>query len=224
MEYSILCTNCQIEGYESNFVKFKIIPNKENKYEYKCSRGHTINIKFQIQTFQLLFLNSIHALKNEYYYESFVSLVGCYERFLEFFIKIIWKSNGLTDDEIKSVWKNMSNQSERQLGSFISCYSLEFKTNPPILNSKVVSLRNNVIHKGIFPDKKDCIIYGDEVLNIIRPTLRILKNEKYALNTGFSMWENNHNDIKNSYILWEPFPVNRKEDKSDLKMMKDYLD
>ncbi len=46
------------------------------------------------------------------------SFTSSLERFYEFCIKVFCENNSMNDDTYNKVWKQVSNQSERQLGAF----------------------------------------------------------------------------------------------------------
>ena len=72
------------------------------------------------------------------------------------------------DTLVQDCWKQVSSQSERQLGAFIFLWAATFRTIPKLLPPKEVELRNEVIHKGRIPAKDRAIKYGEAVLEVLR--------------------------------------------------------
>jgi len=74
-------------------------------------------------------------------------------------------------------WKEVSSQSERQLGAFVFVWATNFGKAPALLPNALVKFRNEVIHKGKIPSKEEALRYGDAVLGVLRPKLSALKAE-----------------------------------------------
>ncbi|WP_238149349.1 hypothetical protein [Arsenophonus endosymbiont of Aleurodicus floccissimus] len=82
-------------------------------------------------------------------------------------------------------WKEVSNQSERQLGAFIFLHLQETGSKPILLSNNKIKLRNEVIHKGKIPSKDQAIDYGQAILDVVSPLLnRLKKNYSDAVNTA----------------------------------------
>jgi hypothetical protein len=156
-------------------------------YEATCPKGHKSITILQQRKFEILFDIGIYAINDGYYREAISSFTASLERFNEFFIKIVCISKGVEQNEINDSWKEISVQSERQLGAFIFLYLLEYGNKPPLLSTDNVKFRNAVIHKGKIPSKKEAIDYGQVVFDVIKPTLEKLK-ERYR-------------DIMDQYVL-----------------------
>ena len=145
-------------------------------YEFTCIKGHKSVIFLQEQKFEILFEIGANAILDGYYREAVSSFLASLERFYEFYVKVICLSRDIGEDTIEETWKKVSQQSERQLGAFICLYLIEMGHPPTILSNKWSKFRNNVIHKGLIPEKKKAIEYGQEVLDLILPVLSGLKN------------------------------------------------
>lgn len=136
-----------------------------------------MNLSAENQKFDLLFESGISALLDSYNRESVTSAAASLERFYEFTIRIIIKNSSINDGLLENIWKYVSSQSERQLGAFIFLYTLKFETTPPLLNNKMIQFRNNVIHKGYFPNKEESLIFLKMVSGIIQEVFQKLKEE-----------------------------------------------
>ena len=170
MRIEIHCPEC---GLEHRFV-LHLLPKNDCAYELKCPRGHTFMANVLYHEFQKLFEIAIDSLANQQYRESIGSFAASYERFMELFIRIVMRAAAIDSNLVVSAWKKIEKQSERQLGAFIYLYMVEFKQMPPLLNDKLVNVRNRVIHQGYFPDEKECMSYGKSVLQCIQNTIGLI--------------------------------------------------
>ena len=73
------------------------------------------------------------------------------------------------EEEFNQTWKLIAKQSERQLGAFAMLWFIETGTFPGKLSSKMVELRNKVIHQGKIPTYEECLQYGKAVIALISP-------------------------------------------------------
>jgi hypothetical protein len=149
----------------------------DGRYEFTCEKGHTTVTVIQEQKFEVLFDLGAYAIIDGYYREAIASFTSSLERFYEFFIKACLFEEGLNKEVFETTWKNVSKQSERQLGAFIFLYCKSFSKSPVLLHQKQIELRNDVIHKGKIPTREEAIAYGDSVLNVIRPIIKLVKNK-----------------------------------------------
>ncbi|MEO8515943.1 MAG: hypothetical protein ABI426_04325 [Flavobacterium sp.] len=171
MKIKFTCSKCFKEHIETiDFIQAQ----DENLYFYICSQGHK-NVYFEKnEKFELLMESAVYAIIDGYYREAISSMSVSLERLQEFVIKIISKENEVSDKLFKTAWKEVSQQSERQLGAFIFLYTQKYKSIPDSLNSNERSFRNDIIHKGKFPTYDETIKYGQRILDI---TFNILKKE-----------------------------------------------
>lgn len=147
----------------------------DGRYEFTCEKGHTTVTIVQEQKFEVLFDLGAYAIIDGYYREAVASFTSSLERFYEFFIKAVLFEDGLEEAIVTETWKKVSSQSERQLGAFIFLYLKCFGEKPSLLRGKQITFRNEVIHKGKIPSRREAIEYGQEVLDAVRPILRRVK-------------------------------------------------
>ncbi|WP_218972697.1 hypothetical protein [Aeromonas allosaccharophila] len=147
----------------------------DGRYEVCCSRGHKSVTILQQQKFEVLFDIGANAIIDGYYREAISSFTSSMERFYEFCIKVLCEKRKLEGSVFLSTWKEVSNQSERQLGAFLFLWAVEFGEIPVLLPKKDIAFRNSVIHKGRIPTKNEALEYGNTILNIIRPKIEQLK-------------------------------------------------
>lgn len=116
----------------------------------QCDQGHDMAIIVRAPKFEVLLESGADALNLDFTLEASSSFSAALERFFEFAICVISKRRGMDDDVYQKMFKTMSRQSERQLGSFLVLHALVFG-EPYVPNKKVIEFRNAVIHKGTIP-------------------------------------------------------------------------
>lgn len=174
MHLKFPCFECAFENiYIENEETIPI--SEEDLYYFKCRNGHDNFIEIQAFKFELLFQSGLSAIKDKYYLESVLSITAGLERFYEFFVRIILRSKRIDIDLINKMYKDLSNQSERQLGSFVVLHTIVFSETPKLLDNKMIAFRNNVVHKGYLPTKIEVKKYAENVYDTIKATyLRLL--------------------------------------------------
>lgn len=176
MKLSFHCMECATETPKPS-VNFAVIDiRNDGLYEFTCPKGHKSVTILQEQKFEILFEIGAHAILDGYYREAVSSFATSLERFRAFYAKVICLSRGIEDEQIEIAWKQVSQQSERQLGTFLCSYLIETGCPPTLLSNKWRRFRNNVIHKGLIPEKKEAVEYGQQVLDLILPVLYELKD------------------------------------------------
>lgn len=135
----------------------------------KCNQGHDMAIIVHAPKFEVLLESGADALNLGFTLEASSSFSAALERFYEFAINIISKQLGMDEDVYQKMFKAMSRQSERQLGSFLTLHALFFG-EAYIPNKKVTEFRNAVIHKGTIPTpaeaKNFCSLVYAEIYKI----------------------------------------------------------
>jgi hypothetical protein len=106
----------------------------------------------------------------------------------ELFLTVASKQKGMSDDMLAKAWKEVSKQSERQLGAFIFLHSAEFLSPPELLPNKMIHFRNNVTHQGLIPTRAEAVQFGQAVLDVIRPVL-IRTQERCAAEIEQQTWK-----------------------------------
>ena len=175
MKMPLICAECMHDDVASaNFIASSEL-NDNSIYEVRCPKGHQSYVVLQQQKFELLFDIGACALLDGYHREAVSSFTSSLERFREFFIRASFLQNENTLNDIEEVWKQVAKHSERQLGAYVAVYMRECGTVPPLLNSKNIEFRNNVVHRGKIPQRSESIAYGEAILEVIRPALSIAK-------------------------------------------------
>jgi len=167
----IPCMKC-LQAYGEAGVKFaRVSVRDDGKYELTCSHGHRATTVLQQQKFEVLFDIGAHAVLDGYYREAISCFAASLERFYEFSIRALLSRTSGSDGLFKTCWKSVSSQSERQLGAFIFLWASIFDAPPALLSIKHVGFRNDVIHKGKIPTMEEAIVFGDSILNVLRPNI-----------------------------------------------------
>lgn len=168
MKLPMTCFKCM---HELNFPTPPVWVEYQDShlYEFECSNGHKSSTILQQQKLEVLFNIGMHAITDGYYREAVASFASSLERFYEFFIKVKLLHEKVDSIAVTKSWKNVAQQSERQLGAFILFYTQTFNEEPLLLSQSNTKFRNDVIHKGLIPKKQDAIEFGQAVLNVINP-------------------------------------------------------
>lgn len=177
MKLPITCAQCMQEDIANAMIVGTVEFRDDGRYEIKCPQGHSSTTLLQQQKFEILFDIGAYAILDGYYREAISSFTSALERFYEFYIKAVCISKNIEWDKILEAWKEVSNQSERQLGAFIFLHLQETGKKPILLSNSKVKFRNEVIHKGKIPNKQQALEYGQAVLDVVRPLLAKLKED-----------------------------------------------
>ena len=177
MKLPVTCAKCMQEDIANAMITATVEFRDDGRYEINCPKGHSSITLLQQQKFEILFDIGAYAILDGYYREAVSSFTSSLERFYEFFIKVVCLSKEIDWDKTQEAWKEVSNQSERQLGAFIFLHLQETGNKPSLLSNSKVKFRNEVIHKGKIPNKEQALEYGQAVLDVIKPLLNLLKTD-----------------------------------------------
>lgn len=181
MKLRLPCLRCIHEEKKLEYVKGEILIPIEMRddgiYSITCPNGHKSLVCIQEQKFEILFDLGGMALLDGYAKEAVSTFSSAFERFYEFYIRVIVTKFGISPEEFEKNWKLISNQSERQLGAFIFLYLMENKKAIEFIKPKYISFRNDVIHKGYIPSFEEACQYGEHLFSFIVPILRDLKKK-----------------------------------------------
>lgn len=188
MKISHYCHICNASGtFTLEDIFFEIIP-QDLILDAKCSKGHSSLIRLSNPIYTLLFDNAIKAYCTKNYRGCIFEASSALERFYEQVIRLllIGKNNLENKELIKkyySAWKVIKNQSERQMGAFIMLFFNLTHKNPLLISDKLVSLRNNTIHKGYFPIESEAFNFLVAAFDVIQVNRLIIreKNEDVFL-------------------------------------------
>ena len=187
----------------------------EGIYTVHCPKGHSGKVVLNNLNFELLYDLGINAIGDGYYREAVASITAALERYFEFFVKTVWHAQGVAFDIIDKNWKEMSNQSERQLGAYIVSYSYAFGEVAPVMANNLTKFRNSVIHKGELPTREKTKEYAGAILSLIDESLSKLQ-AKYidAVNATFEHYAPHYtpaDDSENVLHINHPTIIQAKE-------------
>jgi len=173
------CFQCLKEDISSVKVLGFLEWRDDGRYDVTCPKGHRSVIILEEQLFELLYDIGAFAIQDGYYREAVSSFSSSLERFYDFFVKVICIERNIDEEQYQIAWKQVSKQSERQLGAFIFLYLSEFEKAPNLLSGSKVAFRNEVIHGGKIPTRQEALTFGQAVLELVRPSL-IELNDRYS--------------------------------------------
>lgn len=172
MKLRVLCISCTTRYVDEHPL---VAQRDDGLYRVTCLQGHETVVGLQNFKFELLLDSGGMALLDGYKYEAVSSIAASFERFLEFYIRVIMRKCAISPEALDCTWKRVKKQSERQIGSFLSVYLLENKRLPDFIEEKHFTFRNRVIHQGYIPADKEVMAYGERVFKFIRELLNELK-------------------------------------------------
>ena len=176
MKLKLSCIQCHFHNIDE-IENYNIILElrDDNLYTFKCENGHESTIYFGAHKFELLFEMGVYSYLDGYYREAITNFAAAIERFHEFSIELFTSIFYQNDNDYSDVWKQVSNQSERQLGAYTLLYYVVFKKPPIPQDRKWVEFRNNIIHKGKFPTQEETFNFANATFKYIKEKLVELK-------------------------------------------------
>ena len=182
MKILIPCSTCSFPD-EDGLQDFRLYSHSVNEsgiYQFTCVHGHNATFVVQEEQFQMLFEISLNAIIDGYYRDAVASATAALERFYEFFTKVVWEAMEVPTLQGDEAWQAVAKSSERQLGMFISSHLMFDRTAPRLMKASgerppSVEFRNAVIHKGRIPSFAEAKIYVQAVLDLIVPSLQVLR-------------------------------------------------
>lgn len=177
------CMQCLQEFGKPSTEFSRVEFRDDGRYQLKCSFGHDTTTVLQQQKFELLFDIGAHAILDGYYREAVSSFTSSLERFYEFAVRVLLEGASKSDRLFQDCWKEAAKQSERQLGAFVFLWGANFLEAPSLLPNKLVSFRNDVIHKGKIPTREEALHYGNSVLAVLSPKMLLLR-ERFPNEVG----------------------------------------
>jgi hypothetical protein len=141
----------------------------------QLSGGHGLLVATQTLRHEMLFEIALNAIIDGYRREAISSFAAAVERFFEFAIGVLARNRGVPAHVFTNAWKVVAAQSERQLGAFTFLYTVSFGEVPRLLNDRMVTLRNDVIHHGVLPDQKQVLQFGEAAYEVIQTGVKKLR-------------------------------------------------
>lgn len=163
------------EGRPTGPTMSLISPTDSGMLKAVCENFHTSYSVMQQMRFEVLFEIGAHAIFDTYYREAISSFASSLERFLEFYIALMCRKHKVKMEDFAEAWRDVSNQSERQLGAFFFIFLLLEGRPAPYIPKKMIELRNKVVHKGRIASYEDALLFGNSVLQVVNPILAMVK-------------------------------------------------
>jgi len=169
-----MCPNCAqaTGGIGAWFVE---TIREDGLYTGKCPVGRDLLLATQTLPHEMLFEVALNAIVDGYNREAVSSFAASMERFFEFAVRVIAEKYFVPAKAFTDTWKVVSKQSERQFGAYLFLYLVEFKVVPRQLRQKMTELRNDVVHKGKLPDRKEALEFGCDVYGVIQESVHQLR-------------------------------------------------
>jgi len=153
----------------------KLSVTDDGIYELECLKGHRSVTTLSAERFEVLYEIGANAIIDGYYREAVSSFTSALERFYEYFLNLVSIEKNIPEETFVKTWKQVNNQSERQIGAFILVWVLETGAVPSALNDTWRGFRNNVIHKGKIPTEAEAVMYGSEILRLLHEGIDLVR-------------------------------------------------
>lgn len=183
MRLSLTCPVCTASLKWMAAESMRVELQDDGVYELTCSQGHITRTVLQNPKFEVLFDIGANAILDGYCREAVSSFASSLERFYEFAIRVLAVNSQINEAQFKKGWAAVAAQSERQYGAFVFLWLFHVGEIPKLPETWHAKFRNDVIHNGKIPHRDEAIRFGDGVLNVIRPMLRVLR-EKFERGTS----------------------------------------
>lgn len=146
----------------------------DGQYQWACSCGAKNAATLRNERFEVLFDFGALAYLDGYYREAVANFATAYERLLGFFVRVVWTHIGLPAEQAEAAWKPLSKHSERQLGAFVAAHLQACGTVPEMPGNRDIEFRNNVVHKGMIPDRRQTEQYATSLYRMMKAHLTAL--------------------------------------------------
>jgi hypothetical protein len=147
----------------------------EHTIKTQCPSGHTVIAIVQNPKFETLLETGSDSLILGQTLQACAAFSTARERAFEFATQVLLRKLGVSREQFQAMFKDMANQSERQLGAFLATHLAATKS-PFTPNKNISTFRNEVIHKGKIPRPENalsfCSIVFDEI-HQLGETLRL---------------------------------------------------
>jgi hypothetical protein len=165
-----------------------LLPYYDDRVAYvECSRGHKSALLVQSLKFEVLLESGAKALLAGFTLEAAASFSSGLERCYEFALKVLLLRRDMELVIYDAMFKEMSRQSERQLGAFLALYALEFGESY-VVNKKTTEFRNAVIHKGLIPTAEEARVFCTNVYgDVFALVQRLRTNCASEINTAIQL-------------------------------------
>lgn len=143
-------------------------------YQIKWPEGHTTVTVLQNPKFSVLMEFCVEAVCDEYYREGLLDAMSALDAYMDFHIEVMLKAQEIGKEPREDLLKLVSTSDQRRIGCFLACETMGGH-KPEYLPSKVVTMRNNVVHKGYIPTPQEVLEQIKDILNYIIPRYKRLE-------------------------------------------------
>lgn len=164
MQITHRCPKCK---ESPQYINIEIDEGFFNGKTVLCNNGHEHFFISTSPRFQYLLQIGIESYLKGFYFECFHSLYAAYEAYKAEFVASHF-FNETNDIETSKKMLKKVDRSERLEGAYVSSFiSLSNGRTPNMIPNSVVTLRNNIVHKGILPNQESCIKTGNIIFRFI---------------------------------------------------------
>lgn len=191
MKILATCLKCAKENkLNDKYNPYSYVEYNEKFSTYICNNGHKNNFKILNNKFELLYDTAMISFFDSYYRETVMNLYSCLESFQEYVIKVfLYSIKKLEFSEIENYLKKIKSRSECREGCFYSMCKI-FLDKEYFVDDKYKSLRNQVVHNGFFPDKKQTKNFAkytfEFICNCYKDIIKILDEDTKCRFRSFS--------------------------------------
>ena len=132
-----------------------------------CKTGVVTIVHLLNGLYDVLYESGVAAFISGFYSESVLSFTAALKRCFEYYVRLYLVHQNLSLESVDRVWKEMSNQSERQYGAFCVAFA-SMESEEWRADQKQVKFRNSAIHKGRIATRdetKKYAVYVTECIN-----------------------------------------------------------
>lgn len=195
MKLMAVCVQCWKITGQPNLGASEVEFSNDGELVGICPEAHRNVIGVQNYDCEILFDIGGMALLDGFTREAVTAFAAALERAYELYLRVVFETlrpptihadGGMTFAPRESralfdgVWKQLRNQSERQLGAFVALYAFHEGEPPPLLSSDFVGFRNECTHKGVIPSRARAMEFGEAALRVIE-RIREVTRTKYAV-------------------------------------------
>jgi hypothetical protein len=161
-------------SFDSSLVNFLANYGDDFVARGRCPRGHDYIGYITKERYDVLYESAVLSYLMGFELEAVLGFAASLERAQELFTITSLRSGGLELVTINDMWKQVTRQSERQLGAFLVQWLLTTKGKFEIQQS-MTEFRNKVIHRGHIPLREETKVYASWVNDRLFDIVEVLR-------------------------------------------------
>lgn len=142
----------------------------------KCDKGHTGQVVYDAPRYAILIESAARAFLDGYTNEVVAVLSTALERAYEFYLRVVFRANGVDAALFSKHWRELASSSERQYGAF-HMVGLLFSNGIEDPDRRIAETRNKVVHRGHIIREKEAADFAELVFSRIRTIEKELDNK-----------------------------------------------